>query len=127
MKQLLWIGALFLALFCSHQTEAATAQAFMTGGRLAAYCADDSPVCTAYVIGVADVLALGGNDPSIGICLPASLTRFDVVRSFQRYIRQKPGFRSSSAAELVLEALRSSYPCAADQANLSSRTNAGGG
>jgi hypothetical protein len=126
LKRLLWPAAVFPALLFSPQCEAAAAQAFMTGGRLADYCADNSPICTAYAIGVADVLALGGSDPDIGICLPVALTRFDVVRSFQRYVKQKPGYRSSSAAALILEALRNDYPCAADEANLSKRTSAHG-
>jgi Rap1a immunity proteins len=91
--------------------QALLADAYLNGNTLYAKCtgtADDQLVCLGYVMGVAD--GMSSNNQKV-ICVPHTVTNFQVRDVAAKFLRDHPEWRHFLAADLVTQALKNAFPC----------------
>jgi hypothetical protein len=88
----------------------------LTGEALLRSCADPSAnSCWTYVAGVSDGVLAASAPGAKPYCLPGELEAGDLVVAVRRYLVRHPEGRQRPAASIVLDALRSGYPCAGER------------
>jgi len=86
--------------------------ATQTGEALARSCANPSAdSCGTYVAGVSDGVLAASAAGAKPYCLPGELEAGDLAVAVRRYLAQHPEGRQRPAARIVLDALRTGYPC----------------
>jgi hypothetical protein len=95
------------------QASPPAADAFMTGEHLYVECRDQIPLtCVTYILGVSDALrdavALGA--PRL-LCPGPQVEQEALLQAVIAYLRDHPDRRPGRASELVIAALRESFPC----------------
>lgn len=85
---------------------------FWDGNRLFYFCnrAAGVEACTAYIMGVADAMAIG---PVVShrACFPNGVTAGQVKDVVLNYLRAQPQRRHNVGVQLVAEALAEAFPC----------------
>ena len=57
------------------------------------------------------VSAIGGADLVLGMCRPANVTNFQMIRVVVKYIDDRPERQHENFRVLAIEALRAAWPC----------------
>jgi len=92
---------------------------YHSAGDLLRKCRDSSSYgrsyCYAYIAAVADSARayqtwIGAEEP----CLPTQLRQSELVDLFEEYLMANPALSDAQAASVIVPALMSAYPCAAD-------------
>ena len=107
MRVLSWAAGVCFAAALAIPPTAARA-ATLDGNQLLELCTAQSPICTGYVMGVAD--AKDGDQHGIAFCIPDGTTRAQVQDAVVAYLRRNAE-RRFPAQLLVAGALAETYRC----------------
>jgi hypothetical protein len=115
MLTFLRLLAVFVTFTMPQAVRAAPVEQFYTGHKLFSYCTGTEElqlVCSGYVSGVLDTLAIYRNLLKRGIvCLPGSVTMGEAKDVVVNWLRAHPEERQFTAAGSVTAALQETFPC----------------
>lgn len=117
----MWRVALCVAaaMGISSGTMAQTADAFETGNGLDISCGENDGqqrpfpfgACYGYSVAIADVMHRGISISGFRACIPANITKGQVVDAVRTWLRKSPQQWHYGAAGLVAQALATAFPC----------------
>jgi hypothetical protein len=85
----------------------------LTAKGLSAICAQNEGACITYVLGAIDAFVATDvvNFNRIDLCFPPQATNQQIANVAIAYVRAHPEAQDRSAAMVVLQGLRASFPC----------------
>jgi hypothetical protein len=88
---------------------------YMSGNKLFSYCSAEHSVqniaCSAYVLGVADLMEIDRASDGKGECIPEKVEKKQVIDVVTEYLRTHPALRDHAAADIARVAITEAWNC----------------